>query len=93
MKIEKKSMIKIVIFVCNANHHMLNRLFDYQYLTDDDTLLFEPEDLTPTKVWVPTGPPRIPFMFVYLAQVSHIANVPPSRLRLLGVNGEWQLMQ
>ena len=72
---------------------MLDRLFDYQYLTDDDTLLFEPEDLTPTKVWVPTGPPRIPFMFVYLAQVSHIANVPPSRLRLLGVNGEWQLMQ
>ena len=35
---------------------MLNRLFDYQYLTDDDTLLFEPEDLTPTKVWAPTGP-------------------------------------
>ena len=64
-------------------------------LTDDETLpeRFDPEERTPTKADVTDGPPRIPFMLVYFAQVSHIASVPPSRLRLLGVNGEWQLIQ
>ena len=76
----------------NTNIHLV-KPYSCQILTEDETLLLDPDDRTPTKLDEPVGPPLMPFIFVYFAQVSHIARVPPSRLRFDGVRGEWQLIQ